>query len=133
MTQKKMKSAAPHPLLALSTLHLALLCSAAAFSPSRIKSPCSSTTKPWNYHTIISTTKLKSGTADECDDERDSDEISRRDGSRSVPNDIGLDITRGRDSEISDETWGDIEGGAPSGWMVMKGVSIVLVRNLLIY
>ena len=69
--------------------------------------------------------KLKSGAADECDDERDSDEINRNDSSQSVPNDIGLDIIRGRDSEISDETWGDIEGGAPSGWMVMKGVSIV--------
>jgi hypothetical protein len=120
-----MKSAASHPLLALTTLHLALLCSVAAFSPSRLKCPRSSTTKPWHRRTISSSTTLTFGAADECNDERDSDEIYRRDSNRSVPNDIGLDIIRGSNSEISDETWGDIEGGAPSGWMVMKGVSVL--------
>ncbi|KAL3821674.1 hypothetical protein ACHAXA_006094 [Cyclostephanos tholiformis] len=117
-----MKSAASHPLLALTTLHLALLCSVAAFSPSRLKCPRSSTTKPWHRRTISSSTTLTFGAADECNDERDSDEIYRGDSNRSVPNDIGLDIIRGSNSEISDETWGDIEGGAPSGWMVMKGL-----------
>jgi len=38
-----------------------------------------------------------------------------------VPNDLGLDIIRVRDtSEIPDETWDDIEGGAPNQLMVMK-------------
>ena len=119
-----MKSAALHPLLALTTRHLtALTCSAAAFSPLR---PCSRTsiTKTWIRHTT-SSTRLKSGAADESKSERDSDEISQRGNSRSVPNNIGLDIIRGSDRDISDETWGDIEGGAPSRWMVMKGVSAI--------
>ena len=37
--------------------------------------------------------------------------------------DQSLDIVRGSETEISDETWTDIEGGAPSRWMVMKDVS----------
>jgi hypothetical protein len=77
------------------------------------------------YHTT-SWTRLKSGAADESNGERDSDEISQRGSSRSVPNDIGLEIIRGSDSEISDEMWGDLEGSAPSRWMVMKGVSEIL-------
>ena len=69
------------------------------------------------YHTM---TRLKSGAADESNGEQDSNGINQRDSSRSVPS---LEIIRG--SEISDETWGDLEGGAPSRWMVMKGVSAI--------
>ena len=72
------------------------------------------------YHTM---TRLKSGAADESNGERDSNGINQRDSRRSVPNNIGLKIIRG--SEISDEMWGDLEGGAPSRWMVMKGVSAI--------
>ena len=76
------------------------------------------------YHTTIST-RLKSGAADESNGEQDSDGISQRDSSRSVPNDMGLEIIRGNDSEMSDEMWGDLEGAAPSRWMAMKGVSAI--------
>jgi len=119
-----MKSGTLHPLLvlALTTRHLALLRSAGAFSPSRLECLRPSATKPWVYHT---STRLKSGAADESNGEQDSDGISQRGSIRSVPNDIGLEIIRGSDSEISDETWGDLEGAAPSRWMVMKSVSAI--------
>lgn len=40
-----------------------------------------------------------------------------------VPNDSGLEIIRGADSsDISDETWNEIEGGAPSRWAVMQNL-----------
>ena len=121
-----MKSVTLHPLLvlALTIRHLALLRSAGAFSPSRLGCLRSSATIPWMYHTTIST-RLKSGAADESNGEQDSDGISQRDSSRSVPNDMGLEIIRGNDSEISDEMWGDLEGAAPSRWMAMKGVSAI--------
>jgi len=121
-----MQSCTLHPLLvlALTIRHLALLRSAGAFSPSRLGCLRPSATIPWMYHTTIST-RLKSGAADESNGERDSDGISQRDSSRSVPNDIGLEIIRGSDSEISDEMWGDLEGAAPSRWMAMKGVSAI--------
>jgi len=37
--------------------------------------------------------------------------------------DVELEIFRGSESEISDETWRDIEGAAPSPWTIMKEVS----------
>jgi hypothetical protein len=61
---------------------------------------------------------LKDRKADENDREIiDSNMISN------IPNDMGLEIIRGSESDLSDEIWGDIEGGAPSQWMVMKNVS----------
>ncbi len=42
----------------------------------------------------------------------------------SMRNDQG--IVRGSMDEISDETWRDLEGSAPSQWMVMKDVSTLL-------
>jgi hypothetical protein len=70
-----------------------------------------------------SSTRLNDRKADESDREIDSEMISQRDWNSNIPNDIGLEIIRGSENDISDEIWGDIEGGAPSTWMVMKNVS----------
>lgn len=55
------------------------------------------------------------------------------DDSKRVPNDLGLDIVRGSPSEISDDMWDDIEGGAPSRWMVMKDVGVAIENSLLTF
>ena len=57
-----------------------------------------------------SATRVKSLTNDYDYGENDSD-------------DVELDIFRGSENEISDETWRDIEGAAPSQWTIMKEVS----------
>ena len=70
-----------------------------------------------------SSTRLNDRKAEESDREIDSEMISQRDWNSNIPNDIGLEIIRGSENDISDEIWRDIEGGAPSQWMVMKNVS----------
>ena len=67
----------------------------------------------------IASTKLKSN---ESDEEGGSDSNDAIRGTI-VPNDMGLDVIRGDKTELSDDVWDDIEGGAPSRWMVMKNVS----------
>lgn len=69
------------------------------------------------------TTRLKDRKSDESDREIDFEMISQRDWSSNIPNDIGLEIIRGSEDDISDKIWGDIEGGAPNQWIVMKNVS----------
>ncbi|KAL7430533.1 hypothetical protein ACHAXH_004697 [Discostella pseudostelligera] len=59
------------------------------------------------HHHVPSATRVKSLTNDYDYGENDSD-------------DVELDIFRGSENEISDETWRDIEGAAPSQWTIMK-------------
>jgi hypothetical protein len=47
----------------------------------------------------------------------DDDEIDQ------LANDIGIEIVRGGGGEISEETWRDIQEGAPSKFEAMKSVS----------
>ena len=44
-----------------------------------------------------------------------------------ISNDMGLEIIRGGGSDISDETWRDIQDGAPGKWEVMKNVSFLVL------
>jgi hypothetical protein len=44
-----------------------------------------------------------------------------------IPNDLGLEIIRGGGDEMSDETWRNIEEGAPSKVDVMKNVSLYTI------
>ena len=50
------------------------------------------------------------------------------DSSRVIDNDLGLEIIRGTGldnaEEISEQTWEEIEQGAPSKLMVLKNVSL---------
>jgi len=105
-------------LLAMTTC----CCPVAAFSPLRH----SSISRKLSIHCHASTpssssTRLKDRKADESDEKIDSEQ--KIDWNSNIPNDIGLEIIRGSENDISDEIWGDIEGGAPSQWMVMKNVS----------
>ena len=105
-------------LLAMTTC----CCPVAAFSPLRH----SSISRKLSIHCHAATpssssTRLKDRKADESDREIDSEQ--KIDWNSNIPNDIGLEIIRGSENDISDEIWGDIEGGAPSQWMVMKNVS----------
>lgn len=100
-------------------------CSVAAFLP--LRHSCISRKLSIHCHAATSSssslTRLKDRKSDESDGEIDSDMISQRDWNSNIPNDIGLEIIRGSENDISDEIWEDIEGGAPSQWMVMKNVS----------
>jgi hypothetical protein len=102
-------------------------CSVAAFLPLRHSSISLRKLIIHCRHTATtssSLTRLKDRKADENDREIiDSNMISQRDRSSNIPNDIGLEIIRGSENDISDEMWGDIEGSAPNQWMVMKNVS----------
>lgn len=67
-------------------------------------------------------TRIKSGVGEDIET-NDDDNNNVESSERRIANDLGLDIVRGSKDDISDERWGDIEGGAPSRWMVMKNVS----------
>eukprot|EP00580_Thalassiosira_gravida_P016917 CAMPEP_0201663028 /NCGR_PEP_ID=MMETSP0494-20130426/4949_1 /ASSEMBLY_ACC=CAM_ASM_000839 /TAXON_ID=420259 /ORGANISM="Thalassiosira gravida, Strain GMp14c1" /LENGTH=191 /DNA_ID=CAMNT_0048141525 /DNA_START=211 /DNA_END=786 /DNA_ORIENTATION=+ len=105
------------------TLH-----STAAFtpSPSRISSLSNHAihTTHRRHNRASSTIKLQSTSSNNNDDGDDGDSNNdREDSSRRVPNDLGLEIIRVNDSsEISDGAWNNIEGGAPTRWMVMKNL-----------
>jgi hypothetical protein len=43
-----------------------------------------------------------------------------------IPNDLGLEIVRGGGGEMRDETWRNIEEGAPSKIEIMKNVSLYI-------
>jgi hypothetical protein len=122
--ERRMKSASVGvSLLAVTTG----CCSVAAFLPLRHSSISPRPQLLIHCHhtaTTSSSTRLKDRKADENDREIiDSNMISQRDRSSNIPNDIGLEIIRGSENDISDEMWGDIEGSAPNQWMVMKNVS----------
>jgi hypothetical protein len=123
--ERRMKSASVGvSLLAVTTG----CCSVAAFLPLRHSSISPRPQLLIHCHhtaTTSSSTRLKDRKADENDREIiiDSELISQRDRNSNIPNDMGLEIIRGSESDLSDEIWGDIEGGAPSQWMVMKNVS----------
>ncbi len=59
------------------------------------------------------------------------------DPSRIVTNDLGLDIVRGTGidnaDEISDQTWEEIEGSAPSKLMIVKNVSLCCCMLLAVF
>ena len=73
-----------------------------------------------NRHAL--STRIKSGVGEDIET-NDDDNNNVESSERRIANDLGLDIVRGSKDDISDERWGDIEGGAPSRWMVMKNVS----------
>ena len=73
-----------------------------------------------NRHAL--TTRIKSGVEEDIET-NDDDNNDVESSERRIANDLGLDIVRGSEDDISDERWGDIEGGAPNRWMVMKNVS----------
>ena len=77
------------------------------------------------HHTVrhLQSTRLRFAAPDETTDD-DPNNDQEEDDSRRVPNDLGLDIVRGSPSDIPDDIWEDIEGGAPSRWMVMKDVGV---------
>ena len=66
--------------------------------------------------------------AAEDDDNNAENNNSIIDSSRVIENDLGLEIIRGTGldnaEEISDQTWMEIEQGAPSKLMVLKNVSL---------
>lgn len=51
----------------------------------------------------------------------------------SIPNELGLDILRGGGGELSDETWREIEEGAPSQLEILKSVSCCCLCFLLVW
>lgn len=77
------------------------------------------------HHTVrhLQSTRLRFAAPDETTDDDPNNDQEEDDDSRRVPNDLGLNIVRGSPSDIPDDIWEDIEGGAPSRWMVMKDVS----------
>lgn len=78
--------------------------------------------------TISSTRiRLSADGDDESDDTLDASILRDIAENRNVANDLGFEIIRGDSDDLSDETWDDLEGGAPSRWMVMKDVSAVLL------
>lgn len=117
-----MKSATRTSLLVIAAHHHAIghPCPTVAFVPSQ------SLYCPGIIHRIRpSDRSVKFVTIDDGNGEGDS-----RDNNisidQSAPNHVGLDIVRGHgENEISDETWSDIKGSAPSQWIVMKNVSVL--------
>lgn len=78
------------------------------------------------HHTVrhLQSTRLRFAAPDETTDDDPNNDQEEDDDSRRVPNDLGLNIVRGSPSDIPDDIWEDIEGGAPSRWMVMKDVGV---------
>mmetsp|Transcript_25306 Transcript_25306/g.54461 ORF Transcript_25306/g.54461 Transcript_25306/m.54461 type:complete len:171 (-) Transcript_25306:230-742(-) len=109
-----MKSVAPYSFIASITWILAPSCthSSDAFVTSRTS--LHSAIIHRHHHHPAASTRLKSIAPDEPANNDNEDDR--------VQNELGLDIIRGSDVEISDEIWGDVEGGAPSRWMVMKNL-----------
>ena len=80
--------------------------------------------------TISSTRiRLSADRDDESDDTLDASILRDIAENRNVANDLGFEIIRGDSDDLSDETWDDLEGGAPSRWMVMKDVSAANIPN----
>ena len=95
-----------------------LRCRVAAFTPPTqiCNSPHHAIIKNHHRRHHVATSRIKS--AGDGDDDFNGEDRSQR-----IENDLGLDIVRGGDGDISDDKWGEIEGGAPSKLMVMKDVS----------
>lgn len=130
MKMKSIQPPRPPPLALMAWLLVCIaVCTsrAAAFETSRVTSRHAIIKRHYRQyrHTAMPTSRLKSTSSPDDptgDDGSDSDG-GRGDASRNVvPNDMDIEIVRGIDSEISDGTWDDIEGGAPSRWMVMKNL-----------
>ena len=100
-----------------------LRCGVAAFTPPTqiCNSPHHAIIKIHRHH--VATSRIKAVGGDDLNGES-SFTNSQEDSSQSIENDLGLDIARGSDGDISDDKWGDIVGGAPSKLMVMKDVSM---------
>ncbi len=131
-----MKSATRSSLFVLIGCQIDVLpCPIVAFAPSQ-SAYHSVTTNRIRHHVVVSSVRtVKFAAINDGNGEIDYGGDRSIIIDRSVPEDIGLDIVRGRETEISDETWSDIEGGAPSQWMVMKDVSsrydtIMMCRTL---
>mmetsp|Transcript_24590 Transcript_24590/g.53236 ORF Transcript_24590/g.53236 Transcript_24590/m.53236 type:complete len:194 (+) Transcript_24590:167-748(+) len=95
-------------------------------SPSRTSSPPNHAIRIHHnrrHHRAVSTINLQSTSLNNNDNDDEGISNNDQEDSRRVPNDLGLDIIRVNDSsEISDGVWDDIEGGAPTRWMVMKNL-----------
>eukprot|EP00579_Thalassiosira_antarctica_P006307 CAMPEP_0201878774 /NCGR_PEP_ID=MMETSP0902-20130614/9848_1 /ASSEMBLY_ACC=CAM_ASM_000551 /TAXON_ID=420261 /ORGANISM="Thalassiosira antarctica, Strain CCMP982" /LENGTH=178 /DNA_ID=CAMNT_0048406467 /DNA_START=90 /DNA_END=626 /DNA_ORIENTATION=- len=116
-----MKLTAPCSLLAfINLIAWCLTSSCTAFVPSRTSSSHHHAILHHHHHrhhNNAASTRLQQST-DPDEPENGQEETNRR-----VANDLGLDIIRVNDSsEISDEIWDGIEGGAPTRWMVMKNL-----------
>ena len=89
-----------------------LRCLTSAYVPSKSAYPQSTINRI--HHDVSSSERVKSLASNNGSGE--SDDSMRND----------QDIFRESMDEISDETWRDLEGSAPSQWMVMKDVSALL-------
>ena len=125
-----MKSAAHYTLLAtiICVLSHSWIISVHAFVFSPKAFQPTATIQRHQYHQAVasvSSRTLQSITLNANNDSADDGGQENNDASsgRMVANDLGLDIVRGGVENLSDDTWGDIEGGAPTRWMVMKDVS----------
>ena len=79
--------------------------------------------KGMNNHQAL-TTSVTSRLFLSSDDEASTNDIDTNKAEQ-IPNDLGLEIIRGGGDALSDETWREIEEGAPSKIDVMKSVSTV--------
>ena len=113
-----------------------LQCGVAAFTPpSHIyNSPHHAIIKIHHRrHHDVATSRIKAaGDGDDLNGESSFTNDSQEGSSQRIENDLELDIVRGSDGDISDDKWGEIEGGAPSKLMVMKDVSMYL-KSLELY
>ena len=104
-----------------------LRCRVAAFTP-----PTQICNSPRHHAIIIyhrrhhvATSRIKAtGDGNDSNGESSFNNNSQEGSGQRIENDLGLDIVRGSDGDISDDKWGDIEEGAPSKLMVMKDVSM---------
>jgi len=104
-----------------------LRCGVAAFTPPTptYNSPHHAIIKIHHRRHHVATSRIKAaGDGDDLNGESSFNDSPEGSGQR-IENDLGLDIVRGSDGDISDDKWGEIEGGAPNKLMVMKDVSIV--------
>ena len=84
----------------------------------------------YRRHHDVATSRIKAaGDGDDLNGESSFNNDSQEGSSQRIENDLGLDIVRGSDSDISDDKWQDIEGGAPSKLMVMKDVSVCISNH----
>ena len=44
-----------------------------------------------------------------------------------IPNDLGLDIIRGGGGDLSEDTWREIQEGAPGKFEIVKNVSLFVI------
>jgi len=113
-----------------------LRCGVAAFTPPTptYNSPHHAIIKNHHCrHHDVATSRIKAaGDGDDLNGESSFTNDSPEGSGQRIGNDLGLDIVRGSDSDISDDKWGEIEGGAPSKLMVMKDVSMYF-KSLKLY